>query len=408
MIEAAAPQEEKPSAPELPQEAETSPARRGWTLPAGLVFSAAVLSLAAAATAPPRIPESAASVFAPAFQLEELPGPAARVMGDTYVEAPELMGPPAPEAPKSVPNGPAAAPAQVATFGGPVRGPLWSGTPLPWLPSGRAPAIPAPGTAIPVEAPRPAEEPQPTAAAAKPESPATSSELPDPKKLALSRLARPELETLKLEKQAGKVSAAEPLRVELSLAEAGKTVGPGDSLTVRLAATAACYLALIRVDASGKAATAFRAPLPSQRLSLTLKAGAETGAEYLLAVASVKPLSGAQVSAALKASGNSFPTVQLASANSGAAWNAALAHAGALSGPAARWERFEWAVDTAAVAVRAPEKTVAVKPAPEKPAPEKPASAAEKPSPGKPAESVLPEEKLPEKAPADDGSALPD
>lgn len=273
------------------------------------------------------------------------------------------------------PMGPVSGPLNTDVSGiGPVRGPYYGGKPLPSIAGGVAmapPASPVPGSAT--------TAPAPTVAPAVTND---NSELPTERTVALSRLANPLPQARTAAATPAKVdaSAEKPLGISLSV---GKSAAVGDAVPVRMSANVDCYAAIFRLDASGNATTLFRWSSPSRSFACLLRPTA-AGQEQLVAVASVHPLNGADVAAALRGAGAGF----------------AVAPASSLGGGAKGWQRHEWSVATAGLSVAAPAKVAAVKPsAPkvqEKSEPSAPKTAVRKPAPSQDG-STLPTA-LPEKS----------
>lgn len=283
-----------------------------------------------------------------------------------------------------------------------VRGPIWTGKPLPAVGGGFL-------------LPRPEAQPESSEIAQHPPqvgAPEVGSELPDMQKLALARLANPlapgAAKPAPAPVPAPAVSAEKPLSVSLSVARPANGYAPGATVAVRASASADAYFVLIGVDADGRASTLFKSPGPARSFGYAIRAQTQPGPQYVVVVASAHPPTGGDVAAALRAHGPGFlaPTMQLAAAAAqpGGAWSAAVAHAAGLGGGTRGWKRFEWSVGAASFFTRPPAK-VAERPAPEKPEkPEKPA-AAEKPAedsvvPGKPEKPEAP-------APSGEKSVMP-
>ena len=151
------------------------------------------------------------------------------------------------------------------------------------------------------------------------------------------------------------MSAENPLNLHLVL---GGKHEPrvGEAVTAHVTANSECYAALILVDAAGKASTLFKSPTPTRSFSILVKAGPSAGSEYLLAVASIHPLSGSDVAAALNG-GSAFPAVTSAvegSVQPAVAWGAAVAQAATLTGAPQHPHHIETATAVAGVAVRPP------------------------------------------------------
>lgn len=311
------------------------------------------------------------------------PAPRAELMGPPKPEPPKIYGPPLPPeliakrsgapvpgvpgqptptpglAGRIGPIGPIAGPlnAQVPE-GAPLYGPTWDRKPLPLLPNSAQFVVPAGSTVTPAK-------PGTVAAASAPSGTGDAdSEIPDPTKLALSRAANPTVEVRDRTVVKAEASPEKPVALNVSLGEGG-TRTAGDVVVVRLSANVDCYFVVMRVDPAGKAATVFQSSRPAQRVACVVKAGPEAGAEYLVAVASVKALNSEDVTAALKGTGAGFatmPTGAEGGSQPGQAWSTVLAHAGSVGGtpPAARWQRYEWDVATTTFAtVAKPEKPAA-------------------------------------------------
>ncbi len=274
---------------------------------------------------------------------------------------------------------------------GPIRGPIYRGAPLP----NTGGLVPLPGEYETFEP--------------KPETPVgdLSSEIPDQRAIALSRLANPDplTGTTATAEKPGSPAAATapqtPLTLRLYAVKPRAGFRAGDDVALRLSDSAASYAAVIRDDATGKASVAFKSPGPSTSFGCLVKTGPTAGSEYYVAVASVKPLNGTDVAQALRTVGMTYASAA-PSGDGGlqpiAAWNSAVLYASgafpAAPAGAGRWQRSEFAVTGASVAVRAAQsvastkkpaaatKTAATAPAPKPAAPAAPA----------PAESVLPTE----------------
>jgi hypothetical protein len=372
--------------------------------------------------APGAIPQPAGEVFTEAFPTlppELLPNPG--LIGPPAPAAPTVAGPGGLKGPSTMiasgrlPGvigflGPINGPLNTDLSGiGPVRGPMYRGAPLPGIGS-LGPIFDAPA----------ADSTRPGAPEASgPPAPGgdVGSELPDPQKLAMARLANPSQTPIRIvprsQPETGVVSAEKPLGVSLIVRRPAKGYEPGASVPFRIAATADAHLILIGVDGEGRASVVFRSPGPARSVSSQMRAQGPSGPQYLLAFASVNPLTGADVAAALRAHGVGFisPMVTVANqeAQPGAAWSAATGLASGLGGGSKGWPRYEWALSAVSFATVAPPK-VAAKPSPDKPAPDK---VPEKPAPGEgsalptapPAgeKSVMPTVK-PEAAPAKGGA----
>ncbi len=244
--------------------------------------------------------------------------------------------------------GPIAGPLNASVPNGPVGGPEWSRSPLPNA-AGRIAFEIGEGAAL--------------------ESPdrGLDSELPDPKRIALSRLANPSSSDARpTEAPAGspavqaRVSPERPLGLKLAVSRPARGYRGGDSVSARITATAPGYLALIRVDSAGKATIEFRSPIPSREAVCSLRLSEAGGGEYLLAVATVKPWNGSELAAAVRGTDHGFsiaPGILNASAAAASAWTQALAVIPSLgaSGPTA--QRFEWAAATQSLGVRAVPQT---------------------------------------------------
>ena len=176
-----------------------------------------------------------------------------------------------------------------------------------------------------------------------------SSELPDEKTVALSRLANPEMQVRTTNPaKTDEVTAEKPLALRVSLK--ANTYRPGEAVAARVSSNAACYAALIRVDSAGKATTVFQTSRPGKDFTCLLKAGPGAGPEYLLAVASTQPLTAADVAAALRGGGGGFTAVKTTVEGGvapAAAWTQAVALVDSLDGGQRKLARFEWSSDTA-------------------------------------------------------------
>lgn len=291
------------------------------------------------------------------------------------------------------PTGPILGPLNTnVSLDGPVLGPQWNGKPLPVATgpllfqkgmrvANAAPALPARHSDI-------------------------SSELPDERKVALSRLVNPQQVQARPAEQTqrAEASAEKPLSIHLSVNAPESGPAAGEVVAVRMSASADCYAALIRVDTSGQASVVFRSPGPSRSFACAVRGGPGAGAEYLVAVASVHPLNGNDAVAALR-SGGGFATVRTAEGGPepGAAWSQAVAQAGSLSGPAAKWQRFEWAVATGAFAVRSPKQVASARRSLDKASVAKPNTVKPAPkAPGNSEGSALP---TADKSPKENGDA---
>jgi hypothetical protein len=292
------------------------------------------------------------------------------------------------------PIGPIGGPLSTDVPLGIVSGPEWNRAPLPGIHS-RMVKVPA----------------APPVAPAVPRRPNASSELPDERTLALSRLANPALqvrtgpEVVKPE-----VSAEKPLGINLSVGRPTGGYEAGSTVAVRVSATAPCYAVLIRVDANGRASTVLRSSRLTRGFSVALKAGPSAGPEYLVALASAVPMGGAEAAAILRASGQGFAAVPAVDggATPGNAWSTAVGHASGLGGSGRQPQRFEWAVDTASFGTRAPKTAVAQRPEAKPAAPKEAPRPKEQPAPRATGEdSALPTPKPAEPAkepPAEPGT----
>jgi hypothetical protein len=119
------------------------------------------------------------------------------------------------------------------------------------------------------------------------------------------------------------VTADAPLRLSLGTSRRQDArYRPGEWVVLRLSASAPCYAAVYRVGASGEVKQAL-APeeKPAGSYGLALKAGEfGVGEEWVIAVASVQPLSASEVLALLRAHPEACPDAD--------ALNAVLTHAG--------------------------------------------------------------------------------
>jgi hypothetical protein len=275
-----------------------------------------------------------------------------------------------------------------------VTGPEWTRAPLPGVHS-RLVKVPVPAPVTP----------------AVPRRPNASSELPDERTLALSRLANPALQ-VRTGPQAAKpeVSVDKPMGVRLSLNRPAAGYEAGSTVAVRVSASAPCYAVLIRVDANGRATTVLRSSRLARGFTVALKAGPSAGPEYLVALASAVPIGGAEAAAILRASGQGFAAVPAVDggASPGNAWSTAVGHVSGLGGSGRQPQRFEWAVDTASFGTRAPKTAVAQRPEPKSAAPREAARPKEQPAAKAPGEeSALPTSKPVEPAkepPAEPGA----
>lgn len=259
----------------------------------------------------------------------------------------------------------------IAEFSGPVLGPTWERLPLPAAtPTARAASKPPAGD--PSGPPPGGPAPSPL-----------SSELPDAETLALSRLANPAAETRRKDAPpaAQRPTAERPLGIRLTAGDAGRAYREGELIPLRLTATADCYVLVVRVDASGRASTAFLSPAPGRSFACVVRAGSAPGAEYYLALASARPPAPADVTGALQGQPPAFTAVPAAEAkgDAGPAWTAAVQHAaqaaeGPPSGGAAKWERFEWALAAGTVAVQPQSRVAGARSQISEPAPAKPAA----------------------------------
>ncbi len=249
--------------------------------------------------------------------------------------------------------------AEVAS--GQVYGPHWTRSPLPALGSNIPPMVPEAAGA-------------PVKPGVAPIGSALGSELPDAGKIALSRLANPGATVgstaskpiAKPTTRSEGVTPERPLSVRMAVGKPKRGYFPGETVAVRLTATADCYLSVIRVDASGKAATVFTSPVLSSQAACAIRLGSNAGAEYLVALGSIKPLGGAEASAALKGSGAGFSLVPSAAGEGStptAAWSLAVSQASALGRGAGNLERHEWGVATASFAIRPAPAVTSAKPA---------------------------------------------
>lgn len=284
--------------------------------------------------------------------LNPAPPPIEAAQPPLQPETPETVPTPTPgAAPRSGMGrlAPLNGPLSAALPEGPVLGPNWNLQPLP--------SVEETGI-IPGRGRRGRKGFGPAAALPQQGESEMSSEIPDAKKVELSRLASPDIQQRTVDdKKTPSVSAQQPLRLSVS-AGRGRRIEVGDMVAVRVAASADCYLALICVDAAGTPSVLFRSSAPSRQLARVVRAGPTPGAEYLLAVGSVHPLESGDVGAAVRAAGGGFRAVPAAAegVGPGSAWTAAVASASGL-GSGSRWERFEYAVATASFAARAPAVT---------------------------------------------------
>jgi hypothetical protein len=214
----------------------------------------------------------------------------------------------------------------------PVRGPIWRGAPLP---GAGAPAIAAP------------------------ESPAAadgSSEIPDSRRLELSRLANPKTELRPRSPSSpgggNAVSAEQPLSLRLSVSRPAKSAASGDIATLRAEASADCHAIVIAVDAAGRAALLFRTPVPLRSFVVPLSLGEADGVLYVVALVSIQPAPGPDAAGWLRGLpgfASSASSSAAAGVTPAAAWEAAIRLAAELSAPARKWQRYEWAAATAMV-----------------------------------------------------------
>lgn len=229
-----------------------------------------------------------------------------------------------------------------------VVGPTWDRKPLPGLAGAQT------GAVVPA-APGSGDE--------------LSSEIPDQRLVELSRLANPPAESGKpVTRAPGKATAENPLTLKLDLGRAAAGCRAGEAVTVRLSANLDCYLAVIRVDATGTPAM-FRSPAPSRSFACVLRAGPELGSEYLLAVGSVQPLSGSSLAAALRESGITFAAPQPASEGGlspGNAWTAVVNYAAALPGTSKAWARHDWAAAIAGFGTLRGDRVAESRPSPQR------------------------------------------
>lgn len=237
------------------------------------------------------------------------------------------------------------------TPGGPVVGPSWNRNPLPGLASLNLPFSNDPRTR---STDAPGADSAPAALTGPPVPADGSSVLPDPAKLAVSRKANPTLEVRERVARAADTTADKPVSLSLDLGESPAPRRTGEIVAVRMNATAASFFLLLRIDASGKASTVFRSARPAQRVACVLRAGAEPGAEYLIALAAVNPLNGEDVAAALKGLPASFtaPAGATGGLQPAAAWTAVVQHASTVGGTPdpVTWQRHQWSVATASFA----------------------------------------------------------
>lgn len=268
--------------------------------------------------------------------------------------------------------GPVPGSLNTALTGGPVRGPIWGGEPLP--------AVGAPVVVI---------EPESTLELADTGGAAASSELPDPRKLELARLANPALAAAApapsavtppppaAEPTAPAVTAEHPLTVRLTFPRPPRGHDPGATVPVRVVCNVDAHVVVFGVDGAGRAATLGRSAAPVRSFGVALRAQAEPGPHYLVAVAAVHPLTGTDVAAALRGNGTGWlsPVATVANEAAGpvAAWGTVAQHAQGLGGSARGWKRHEWALSAASFAVRSAPR-IAADPAAGEKAPQPPAS----------------------------------
>jgi hypothetical protein len=263
-------------------------------------------------------------------------------------------------------TGPLVGPLNTDLSGATVRGPIYTGQPLPAIGGimPRSEGAPQPGQTTPPGAPLVGTE--------------AGSELPDAQKLALARLANPLKVTLPgaakpaapTTAAAPAVSAEKPLSVSLSVSSPRNGYEPGATVAVRASANVDAYFLVIAVDAQGNATTLVRSSSPGRSVGYAVRAQTEPGPEYVVALASVNPLTGGDAAAALRSYGSAFrmpvATVANAAAQPGSAWSAAVSHAAALGGGTKGWKRFEWALSPASFFTRQPVKVAVQQKAPEK------------------------------------------
>jgi len=158
--------------------------------------------------------------------------------------------------------------------------------------------------------------------------------------------------------------------VSLSVATPRNGYEPGATVAIRASANTDAYFLLIGVDGQGHASTLYKSSSPGRSVGYAVRAQTEEGPEYVVALASVNPLTGGDAAAALRSYGPAFrmpvATVANVAAQPGAAWSAAAGQAASIGGGTKGWKRFEWALSPASFFTHAPVKVAVQQKAPEK------------------------------------------
>lgn len=155
--------------------------------------------------------------------------------------------------------------------------------------------------------------------------------------------------------RSAETSSQKPLRLRLQATRAAESAyGTGNWLNIRASGSVPCYLMLLQVDAQGRASILFprRVDLsyrPNVSYRMAARSAAGDQGEYLIAVASVYPLTAADALAALEARAPSVETAEGApplSAALDAAKSALRARADG-SSTLGQWEAHAWTVTAA-------------------------------------------------------------
>lgn len=342
-----------------------------WRLPLSGVGGALVLLLSgvmvgALERGTPPDGGSAPTLMARPGRIEYTPPPlAVTESADVQLQSITMSTPPGPPAPAGASPGRGSVRSQNAAPAGPIQGIVRRG--------GGIGSLGTPGGALSAQladsgevigpqwwrAPLPAVVPgKPGAVAPVPMVPTSlQSELPDARTVQLSRLANPapQAQARLIVAQRGAAPAADrPVSVSLQVVRPPSGLTAGQPVTVRVQASTDCYLALIRVDATGRGSVVLRTPAPSRSFSCSLRANALAGNEYLLALACAQPLSSGDVGAVVRAGSTGFGAPGGASTGlePGRAWREAVGAAASLGGGAQAWQRFEWSIATASYATQ--------------------------------------------------------
>ncbi len=309
---------------------------------------------------------SAPTLLARPGRIEYTPPPLAITeSADVQLQSITMSTPPGPSAPAGASSGRGSDQSQNAAPGAPIQGIVRR--------RGGIGSLGAPGGPLSAQlgdsgevvgpqwwrAPLPAVVPgKPGAVAPVPMMPTSlQSELPDARTVELSRLANPVPQAqarLVVAVRGAAPAADRPVAVSLQVVRPVRGLTAGQPVTVRVQASTDCYLALIRVDATGRGSVVLRTPALSRSFSCSLRANAQAGNEYLLAVACAQPLSSGDVGAVVRAGSTGFGAPGGASTGlePGRAWREAVGAAASLGGGAQAWQRFEWSIATASYATQ--------------------------------------------------------